>query len=137
MDWFSLIPMALSGLGGILGGGKTTTSSTPTLSPQVQKLADSALDKAKHIWKQPYKAYGGDRTANPTASRAALNPVMDQLGKSAMAGMSGANGYQGRISDLMNRGPARISAPNLVPVGGPAVGMDPMAGVAPVPGRAY
>lgn len=131
MDWLSLIPVALGALGGIFGGENTSTTQTK-LDPKLLKLADSALGKAKTIWNQPYKAYGGDRVADPTASRRELTPVMSMIGNKVQGGMNDANGYQARIADLMNAGKSRVNVPSMV-AGGPRATYSAPATVAPVP----
>lgn len=125
MNWFSLIPAALGALGGLFGlGGSqpttSTTSSTTQIDPALKAAGQEALTKAHSIWQQPYQQYTGERVAGPTASRAALDPLMSTIGQQVNAGLSDANGYQTRISSLLGRGPGHITAPTLVPGGATA-----------------
>jgi hypothetical protein len=136
MNWFSLIPAGLGLLGGILGGGKNTSESQTNLSPQMKKLSEQALNKAKGIWNQPYKAYGGDRVANPTASRQQLNPMMSMIGNKVQGGMNDSMGYQARIANMMNAGRSRVTAPSMVQ-GGPRATYAAPATVAPVPTEGF
>jgi hypothetical protein len=123
MDWISLIPAALSALGGFFGGGNKTTNSTSTsLTPQMADLAKTVLTQAKSNFTKPYAAYTGERVAGPTAARTALTPVLQQVGQQTMAGMNDANGYRARISQMMNQGPGRVTAPSLL--GGPPGGFS-------------
>lgn len=101
MNWFSLIPAALGLMGGIFSGGQKTSTTTPTMSPALKKAADAALAKANAIWKQPYQSYAGERVAGPTASRSQINTVMRGIGPTSAYGA----------------GPARVTAPTLVPNG--------------------
>lgn len=138
MNWFSLIPTALSALGGIFskpsdGATTTTTTSTPALSPAMQAAAGAALGKANDIWQKPYQAYTGERVAGPSAQRPKLDSMMSSLGTQINNGMADSNGFQARIAALMGRGPQRVTAPNMVN-GGPQGGLTqaPMP-VAPLP----
>lgn len=131
MDWFSLIPAGLGLLGGIFGGGNKSTTQT-RLPPETQKLVDQALKKAKGIWGQKYAAYGGDRVADPTASREQLTPLMGSIGNRVQGGMDDASGYRARIADMMNAGRSRVTAPSMVQ-GGPRATYSGPATVAPVP----
>jgi hypothetical protein len=133
MDWFSLIPAALGALGGLFGGNSTsTTTTTPKLDPALKAAGTDALTRATAILHKPYTPYTGQRVAGPTASRTALDPILAQIGQKVQGGMNDANGYQARISQLMNRGPGAISAPTMVP-GGPMATYARPATVAPVP----
>lgn len=114
MDWFSLIPAALSGLGGLFGGGNKSTTKT-TLTPQMEKLAKEALTKATSIWNKPYTPYTGQRVAGPTQSRQQLTPLMSQMGGMVTNGMNRAGNVQNQVMDIMDRGPVSVSAPTLVP----------------------
>lgn len=124
MNWFSLIPTALSALGGIFGGNNTTkTTSNTDLSPAMKAATGAMMGKANEIWKTPYSAYSGERVAGPdAATRPQLDAMMGSLGNQVNAGMNDANGYQARIRDLMARGPNRVTAPTMVP-GGPQATM--------------
>lgn len=120
MNWLSLIPAALGALGGIFGSNNTSNStSSTTMSPALTAAANGALTKANTIWQQPYTQYPGERVAAPTAARAAVNPLMGQLTQLIQGNMANGNGAQPRISEMLGRGPGRVSAPTLVPQGGP------------------
>lgn len=114
MNWLSLIPAALGLMGGIFSGGQKTETTTPQMSPQLKALADQALGKAKAIWAQPYQKYTGERVAGPTASRTALNPLMNQMGFLAKQGLGDNAAGEQRLSTMMARGPARVTAPPMV-----------------------
>ena len=120
MNWFSLIPMALSAMGGIFGGNNTTTA-TPKQSPELTAAAKDALTQATTNWHKPYVPYTGERVAGPSAQRPLLDQAMSQLGGQINAGLHDANGYQARIRGMLGQGPARVTAPNLV-AGGPQAG---------------
>lgn len=133
MDLLSLIPAALSFLGGMFGGNKTTTTaSTPANSPALEAAAGKLFTEAEKTFTKPYQQYTGDRTANATASRAALDPLMTKITGQVQGGMSDANGYQARIRSLMNSGPARVTVPSMVQ-GGAQVGYQPLTSPAPLP----
>lgn len=133
MDWLSLLPFGLSALGGLFGGNSNTSTTSTTLSPQLKGYATDALTKAHDIWKKPYQAYTGERVAGPTASRTALNPVLTQIGQQVMGRMGDNNGYQRRISQLMNQGAGRVSVPDMVGGGPMATYSRSGAAIAPVP----
>lgn len=120
IDLWSLVPALLSGAAGLFGNNTNTTTQTPVVNPQLQQAITQLLGRAGTNFNKPYTPYTGDRTANPTASRAALDPVMAGVGQQAMGGLADANGYRARIRELLNgRSPQRVTAPTLVP-GGPS-----------------
>lgn len=125
MDWMALIAS-------LFGQGTTTTS--PKMMPEMEAAIKSMLTGANAAYTRPYKPYTGDRTANPTASRASADQLMATVGQQVNRTATDANGYKARIANLMNGGPARVSVPSMVP-GGAQVGYQGQAPVAPVPTR--
>lgn len=135
MEWlFGLIPAALSALGGLFGGGQntSTTTSTPVMDPQVKAATSSLISKAMANFGKPYQQYTGQRTAGPTASRQALDPLMSSISSKVMGGLNDSSGYQGRVRNLLNQGPSRVTVPSMVS-GGAQVGMAPMPNVPQLP----
>lgn len=135
MEWlFGLIPAALSALGGLFGGGQntSTTTSTPVMDPQVKAATSSLISKAMANFGKPYQQYTGQRVAGPTAARTQLDPLMSSISGNVMGGLNDASGYRGRVRNLLNQGPSRVSVPSMVP-GGATVGMTQMPNVPQLP----
>lgn len=132
MGWLDLIPMALSALGGLFGGGnQTTTTTTPTVDPALTAAQKAGLAKAQEIFGKPFTPYTGQRVASPTASRTAIDPMMAALGGKVTAGLNDSNGYQKRISELLNSGAGKVSAPSMLQ--GNAATFTPGTAPTPVP----
>lgn len=132
MNWFSLIPMALSALGGLFPSNNSTTQTTTNAqSPALTAAANTALDKATANLNKPYTAYTGERVAGPSASRPAIDSMMSMIGKQVQA--QDPNGYQARLRSLMSMGPSHVTAPNLVASGGPSAGYTPPPLPPPLP----
>ncbi len=136
MDWLSLIPAALGALGGLFGWGKspdptTTTTTTPVVDPTLTAAQQAGLAKAQSIFGKPYTPYTGQRVAAPTASRTAVDPMMAALKSKVTAGLNDSNGYQNRISQLLNAGPGRVQVPSMLQ--GNASTYTPGSAPSPVP----
>jgi len=111
MNWWSLIPIGLSLLGGITSGGRSTNSSRTALSPIVEKLAKESLTKAGTVYNKPYQAYPGERVPGASPARGMLQDTLGGIKNMVAQG----NGQQGAISNLMGRQPRTVSAPTLAP----------------------
>lgn len=63
MSWFNLIPAIASGISGLSGGGRNTSTTTQSLTPQMQQAVDMLLKKSNDLWSMKYPKYTGQRVA--------------------------------------------------------------------------
>ena len=124
MDWTSLIGAGSSLLGGLFGDDKKSTEQTTTLSPELQSFIDDIFKKIPSVFNRPYPEYQGERVAQPTANRAAMDPLMASVSSQLAARNVQGNPYQQRINQMMNMSPVQIAVPDLLGRSGAAgVGM--------------
>lgn len=133
MDWGSLIGAGVGGLGSLLSGGQKTDTSTSTqqLSPELQAAVQQIFAKIPGIFNKSYPQYTGERVAQPTDSRTAMNPLISQMSNNIQQSMTQGNPYQGRINQVLDQAPTQISVPDLLGRNS-AAGAQVMGGYQPV-----
>lgn len=112
MSWTSLIPLGASILGGIFGGQNKQTTEQQN-SPELEAAAQAILERAMGTFSKPYPEYTGQRVAQPTGSRAALDAFLPSIGRSVGQSNSAASRYGAKIDKMMGTTPTRISVPTL------------------------
>lgn len=128
MNLLSLLPLGLNLLSAFTGGNKTTntseSTSTPSISPQMQQALDAVFAKIPGIIGKQYPKYTGPRLAAPTAARAQAAQALGGVGQLVNNQVTDASGYKAKIDEMLARRPTQITVPNLVPTGGPMVGRN-------------
>lgn len=119
LDFGSLIGAGTSLIGGLLGGGKSTTTqqgaSTPTVSPELDAEIKKIFERIPGIFGRPFPEFQGDRVAQPTESRAQMNPFIAAINNGGMMDRArGINPYQDRINQMMNMSPMQVSVPTML-----------------------
>ena len=119
MDFSSLIGAGTSLIGGLLGGGKSTTTqegtSTPTVSPELDAEIKRIFERIPGIFGRPFPEFQGDRVAQPTESRDQMNPFIAAINNGGMMDRArGINPYQDRINQMMNMSPNQVSVPTML-----------------------
>jgi hypothetical protein len=116
MDWLQFIPALISGAGAIFGSNEDRTSTSTTMTPELQAFVKEAIQRGSSIYNKPYPEYQGQRVAGPTAARTTLDQMLPQMQRGVQGAMAQNSGL---IDQVINRAPVRVQIPNLVS-GGPS-----------------